>query len=274
MDNQQKFPLQTLNDRTCFVLDLDGVIYKGSKAEPGAVEAIQKLRKLGKTVLFLTNNSTKRPKSIAKKLESLGISCSPEEVMTSAEAASIFCYEKQIGAKSGVFVVGSEELREAIKENGIACSDPLTSDSHLVGFDPNFNYSTISDALNALNRGVSFLVCNSDASFPADNGQILPGCGAMVGGISGASQRKPDFQIGKPNRFGLDCLLAKSELSLKDCVIVGDGLESEIAMANSLHIPSVWISDNKTKTAHRNSNNLTVCPDFQFSSLKDLTDLL
>jgi arabinose operon protein AraL len=49
-----------------YIFDLDGTIYTGERALPGAVELVAKLRQRGKKILFVSNNlwSRARPMHI------------------------------------------------------------------------------------------------------------------------------------------------------------------------------------------------------------------
>lgn len=247
-DNQLNFSSETeekVYERSCFIIDLDGVVYSGSKAIAGAVEAIAQFRSIGKRVTFLTNNSAKSLASVVKKLVDLGISCTQEDVMSAGQAAAFFIKTQQLDLGQGVFVVGTDDLREELTNCGISCADPYSCGAILVGLDPKFNYSVITEALVALQRGVLFIICNRDANFPGEGGKSMPGCGAMVGALEAVSQKEADFQIGKPNTIMLDILMNRLNLIPDDCLIIGDGLDSDILMANNARIPSVLISKKK-----------------------------
>ena len=46
--------------------DLDGVVYRGDEACPGAVEGLSAAREAGVRVLFMTNNASRTPQDVAE----------------------------------------------------------------------------------------------------------------------------------------------------------------------------------------------------------------
>jgi HAD superfamily hydrolase (TIGR01450 family) len=231
-----------LGRKSRYIVDLDGVVYHGSKLVPGAGRAIRLFREKGKRVLFLTNNSSRRPADIAEKLAKLGVPCSSDDVVNSALGAAMFIREKRLDRPRGTLAIGTDGLRATLKEYGIAVStDERTCSSLLVGMDPGLDYQTIALGLRVLNRGVPFIVCNRDANYPGDGGVPVPGCGALVGALVGASQRSPDHEIGKPSPRLLRLALGRLRARPAECLVFGDTLETDIEMAAAAGIDSVWI---------------------------------
>ena len=103
-----------------FLFDLDGVLYRGDEAVPGADDTIRRLRASGKGVAFVTNNSSRTPEQVAAKLASFGIEAAPGEVVTSAVATA----EVLAGRGGGrAFVVGETGIRRALMDQGIEVVD-------------------------------------------------------------------------------------------------------------------------------------------------------
>jgi 4-nitrophenyl phosphatase len=206
-------------------LDLDGVVYEGSAAIPGAVEAVARLRSMGLRVVFMTNNSTGRRRDIAAKLNGLGIPACDEEVYTSAFAAGILLTDLRAGKPARVLVV----------------VDRPPCDFLVVGLDHAFNYDKLSLAIDALRQGAVFVACNRDAWYPVGNGRRLPGCGAIVAAVEAASEHPVDHEIGKPRTFLLRLIAAKNHLQPGEILVVGDVPGSDIVMANLYGAPSVLV---------------------------------
>ncbi len=222
-----------------WVLDLDGVIYHGTEALPGAVDAVERLQRAGRRTLFLTNNSSKSSASICEKLVSLGIRCSEEDVLTSCEATGLYLERSAFRA---VHAIGSKELKKNLTSRGMSLVGPDSCEALVVGMDLEFGYQALCDGLSALMRGAHFIACNRDPNFPGQSGRLLPGTGAIASAFEGASERKVDVLTGKPNPLILDLLLERVGLNRSDCVVVGDTLVSDIAMANQAMVPSIWIA--------------------------------
>jgi len=59
------------------LLDLDGTVYVGETAVPGAVAVVAALRRQGVRPAFVTNNASRTPGAVADQLTGLGMPCSP-----------------------------------------------------------------------------------------------------------------------------------------------------------------------------------------------------
>jgi HAD superfamily hydrolase (TIGR01450 family) len=226
-----------------FAFDLDGTLYTGEHAAAGAVKIIDYLRENYK-VVFFTNNSSKTIIQVCEKLTKLGIKCNINEVYTSSAAAALYLKESDIDK---IFVVGSQGLRNELQKQGLTVVDDSSAENLLVGLDFGFNYNKITDALSILLKGGKFIVCNEDCSFPVEENRRMPGCGAMVGAISAAAGRKPDFVVGKPNAFILSRISEDFGVKYNEIVVVGDSYESDIQMAMNYNSKAVLISNKSVK---------------------------
>ncbi|MDX2254526.1 MAG: HAD-IIA family hydrolase [Pseudanabaenaceae cyanobacterium bins.39] len=232
-----------LEQQSCFVIDLDGVVYKGREMIAGADRAIATFREWGKQIVFLTNNSASSTLAVAQKLQNLGIECDLHEILTAASASATFIAEQRIDEGRGVLTIGTEALKEELVLQGLQIADADHCGAILVGLDPQFHYDAIAIALRALRNGAKFVACNRDANFPIAGGQYLPGCGAMVAAIEAAAEQSVDFEVGKPQTTMLTIITQRLHIPLHQCLVIGDMLASDILMANKANIPSIWISD-------------------------------
>jgi HAD superfamily hydrolase (TIGR01450 family) len=173
----------------------------------------------------------------------MGVVCDRQEILTAAQASASFIAQHQIDRGRGLFIIGTEALKQEVIAQGLSIADPDDCGAVLVGLDPNFDYAKINMALRAIAHGASLVICNRDANFPVEGGYRKAGCGAMVGAIESASGRVADFEIGKPNTIMLDIIIDRMRINLNNCLIIGDMLASDILMANNAGLPSVWISE-------------------------------
>ena len=237
-------------------LDLDGTLYIGENIVPGAVELINLLRKNYKLVFF-TNNSSKTVRQIYQKLNNLGIICKLDEVYTSSSVALLYFKEENI---DNLYVIGSKSFCNEIKKNGLKVVDADLAENLVVGLDFDFNYKKIANALSILLKGGRFIACNEDRSFPIEESTFLPGCGAMVGAISCAANKKPDFIVGKPNTYMLVKISEYFTVSNNEILVVGDSFESDIKMALSYNCKAVLINshslENKNVLVMKNLNEV------------------
>ena len=100
------------------ILDLDGVVYVGPEAVPGAVEALAVARSRGMARCFVTNNASRTPEMVAEHLSELGVPATADEVLTSAQVAAALL-ARQLPAGGKVLVVGGAGLELALREAGL-----------------------------------------------------------------------------------------------------------------------------------------------------------
>lgn len=95
-----------------YVLDMDGVLYRGNQLIPGAREFIERLQAGGHPFLFLTNNSQRTPIDFQRKLERMGLDVGAEHYFTSAMATAAFLQSQKPGGTA--FVIGEAGLSHAL----------------------------------------------------------------------------------------------------------------------------------------------------------------
>jgi glycerol 3-phosphatase-2 len=212
------------------LFDLDGVLYRGPEPVPGARETVAALRALGTRVGFITNNSSRTPEAIAEHLVALGIDARPEEVETSALATAALLRSRSVAS---AFAIGGEGLRIALRAAGVT---PVErggdrADAVVVGIDPSFTYADLATGSWLVREGAPLIASNADATYPAADGMLLPGAGAIVAALETASGVTAEV-VGKPNEpiFREALRRAGGERPL----VVGDRLDSDIEGARRL----------------------------------------
>ena len=212
------------------LLDLDGVLYRWPEPIPGAAEAVAALRKAGKRIAFVTNNSSRTPVQVVERLASAGVEAKPEEVVTSALATATILTERGIGS---AFVIGEEGLLEALTQAGIAVVNASSHDVDVVvvGFDRGADYTKWKDASVLVERGAGLVASNADPSFPAPGGESWPGAGALLAAIETTTGTRGEV-FGKPEAPLFERALASAGGGRP--LVVGDRLDTDIAGASRL----------------------------------------
>lgn len=210
-----------------FLFDLDGVLYRGDEPVPGAADVVAALRRLGKGIAFVTNNSARTPEAVSAKLMAVGIDASPEEVETSALTTAALLAARHV---RDAYVVGGEGVRRALGEAGVVVleGDPPTAGAVVVGLDTEVDYAKLRRASLLVGAGVPFIATNPDASFPATDGERWPGAGAIVAAIETTTRVRAEV-IGKPNAPILAAALARAGGGRP--LMIGDRLDTDIAGA-------------------------------------------
>lgn len=216
--------------------DLDGTLYYGDNVIEGAVDTVADLINLDYQIFYFTNNSAKTRRQIVSKLNRLGFPAKPRNTYCVSYAILKYLLEKNLGA---ICLIGSDDLKEELSASNVKIENSSQVSAIVVGLDRFFDYSRISMALEAINNGAKLIVANLDPSYPIENNKRLPGCGAMVGAIVGATLHAPDFVVGKPNTYMLELLCKEHNLSPVEICVVGDDPESDIKMAANLRCQSI-----------------------------------
>ena len=229
-----------------FAFDLDGTLYLGENLIEGAIDLISFLKKYY-TVVFFTNNSTKTRKEVFCKLKSMGFECDLDEVFTSSYATAQYLSESDI---KNVFVIGSNGLRSEILDKEICIVDNDSAENLVVGLDLDFSYKKIETAMSILFNNGKFIACNEDRFFPIEGNRYMPACGAMVGAIARASNKEPDFIVGKPNMYILSKIQEAYKTEHHEIVVVGDSYDSDIIMAKNNNSNAILVNNKKKITGN------------------------
>src|SRR5215467_2693402 len=174
-----------------YLIDMDGVIYRGSQLIPGADRFIQELRSANVPFLFLTNNSQRTRRDVATRLQRLGLAVEEEHVFTCAMATARFLARQKPSGTA--FVIGEGGLLTALHNNGYAIVD-RDPDYVVVGEGRTFTFEMVEAALNMILGGAKLVATNMDPNCPTQHGS-RPGCGAVVAMLEAASGLRA-FSVG------------------------------------------------------------------------------
>lgn len=220
------------------LFDLDGVVYAGSKALPGAAESIGRLKQDGRRIAYVTNNASRSPASIADQLVGLGVDAMPDEIVTSAQAgAGLLARDLPAGSK--VLVVGGAGLITALEERGLVPVSDARSGAVAVvqGFHPSVGWALLAEGAYALANDLPWVATNVDRTIPTDYG-MAPGNGTLVEVLKLATGREP-VVAGKPERPLFEEAMARTGAAA--ALVIGDRLDTDIEGANNSGLPSLLV---------------------------------
>lgn len=229
------------------VLDLDGVVYVGDEAVPGAVEAIERLRRAGRRVVYATNNASRSAEEVAAALTKLGVDADAGDVVTSAMAAAE-ALRGRLAPGSAVLVVGSDALAREVRRVGLR---PVTvADERPVavvqGYAPDVGWRQLAEAAVAIRAGAQWVATNTDLTLPTPRGP-LPGNGSLVAALRAALGREPDLVVGKPQPTLFETALRSTPRHR--ALVVGDRLDTDIAGARRAGLDSLLVLTGVTAEA-------------------------
>ncbi|MEK4908748.1 TIGR01457 family HAD-type hydrolase [Niallia sp. FSL M8-0099] len=208
-----------------YLIDLDGTMYRGTEVIEEAAEFVKRLIAAQIPYLYVTNNSTKTPEQVAKKLQEFQIPAKASEVFTSAMASANYIVEKSPGAN--VFMIGEEGLQHALEEKDLKLmKDSENVDYVVAGLDQQITYEKLTVACLAVRNGAQFVITNGDTALPSERG-LLPGNGALTSVISVSTQQQP-VVVGKPESIIVDQAIKLLDLPKEDVLMVGDNYQTDI----------------------------------------------
>lgn len=214
-----------------YALDLDGTTYLGEALLPGAAETVAALRLRGRPVVFLSNNPLHTRADYAAKLTRLGIPTPPEDVVNSSWVLVRHLQRTAPGAR--LFVIGEPSAQRELAEAGFRLVDRAAEVDIVVAcFDRTFDYRKLQIAFDAIRAGARFVATNRDAYCPTPGGG-LPDCGAIVAAVEAATGHRVDEVVGKPSPIMGAALLERLGTPPPDSLMVGDRLETDVAMGRA-----------------------------------------
>ncbi|SFP51096.1 TIGR01457 family HAD-type hydrolase [Salibacterium halotolerans] len=222
-----------------YLFDLDGTIYRGSDAIPEAVDVVNRLYGKGIPYVFVTNNSTTPPRSVAEKLVKMGVPCREDQVLTtSMAAASYIKSEHTLPSAPTAYVIGEAGLKEAVESAGIVEKED-NPDYVVMGMDRELTYSKAATAAAAVQNGAVFISTNADKAMPSETG-FIPGNGALTSIVALTTGVEPAF-MGKPEPMMIDQARKLLGVPKDKLLLVGDNYETDItagirAGVSTLHV--------------------------------------
>jgi NagD protein len=250
-----------------YLIDMDGVLYRGIELIPGADSFIQQLRDRDIPFRLLTNNSQRTCRDVVAKLARIGIDVEEEHVFTSAMATARFLAQQTPSGTA--YVIGEGGLLTALHQNGYAVVDH-EPDYVVVGEGRTFNLELVEAAVRMITHGAKLIATNLDPNCPTQNG-LRPGCGAMVGLLEIATGVKA-FSVGKPSAVMMRAARKELGLATEETTIIGDTMETDILGGVQLGFHSVLVLSGGT--CRDNLHRYAYRPEVVVDSLAELSELL
>ncbi|MFT4288039.1 HAD-IIA family hydrolase [Nocardioides sp.] len=225
-----------------YLFDLDGTIYLGDELLPGAYELVHTLREQGRETLFLSNNPTRDPRMYAEKLSGLGLPTPTTHIVN--PVVTMAAWLRAEAPDAAVFVIGEPPLARAIEAAGLRLSErPEEIDIVVASYDRGFDYRKLQIAFDALwQHGRARLVAtNPDAYCPFPGGRGEPDAAAVIAAIEASTGVRCEANVGKPSPLMLETALRVVGLDAAECVMVGDRLYTDIAMAVDAGLDSALV---------------------------------
>jgi HAD superfamily hydrolase (TIGR01450 family) len=220
------------------LLDLDGVVYIGPDAVPGAAENLAAAAKAGMRLAYVTNNAARPPAEVARHLDELGVPAGPDDVVTSAQAAAALLAD-DLEPGSAVYVIGGTGLFEALAERDLRPVQSPDDDPVAVvsGYHRDITWGTVTDGAILVRAGLPWVASNTDMSVPTPRG-AGPGNGVLVDAVARFSGRHP-VVAGKPRPPLFEETVRR--VGGERPLVVGDRLDTDIEGAREAGYDSLLV---------------------------------
>jgi HAD superfamily hydrolase (TIGR01450 family) len=253
------------------IVDLDGTVYRGDRLLSGAKAGVESLRGAGLERLFFSNNPVRDSNSYAQRLTDLGIPTEPHEACSAGVATTEYLAEHH--ADDTVLCIGDDGLRSQLSDRDIQLTNtPADAEVLLASWTDEFAYEDMQTALDTIGDDVPFLGTDPDRTFPGPEGRPVPGSGAIIGAVSAVVGREPDRVLGKPSGVALDIALDRLGTDPQSTLVVGDRLETDLAMGERAGMTTVLV-----ETGIADASDVTdsdIDPDYIIDSLGDIDTVL
>lgn len=246
-----------------YLIDLDGTIYRGSEPIPAGRRFVEQLQARQIPFLFLTNNTTKTPETVANRLANeFSIHVGPGTVYTATLATIDYLNDANKGKK--VYVIGEPGLIEPILAAGYVWEEE-TPDYVVVGLDTDVTYEKFVVATLAIQKGATFIGTNPDKNIPTERG-LLPGAGSVIAMIEASTQQKAIY-IGKPEAIIMEKAVETLGMEKANVLMVGDNYTTDILAGINNGIDTLLVLSGFTQKA--DVPTLPVPPTYLVDSLDE-----
>lgn len=250
-----------------FLIDLDGTVCLGETPLAGAAEALSAMRRAGKRVIFLTNNSSKTEEEYREKLSRLGL-WGEDLVYTSGRAAVEILKRKHPGKR--VYLLAPEAVKEEFLRAGILL-DGEDPELLLLAYDTELTFEKIKRFDFFLRCGLPYFATHPDDVCPTAEGS-MPDVGSFLALFARSSGRTPDEIFGKPCPAMGECVSRLTGARAEEMCMIGDRMHTDVRFANNCGMMSVLVLSGET--TRENMHRFPDRPDLVLSSIAELGNCL
>lgn len=225
----------------CFLFDMDGTINLGMQLIPGMEGFFDKLAASGRQYYLVTNNSSQDHAHYVKKMNSMGVGVTRDDILISSDALVNYLHKKKLGAR--LFVLGTPALKGILQAGGffLTTAAEEEADYVVVGFDQTLTYASLAVACRLIDRGVPYIATHPDVRCPIEDGEFIPDTGSFIAAIKTATGEDPIVITGKPYRYMVDIVIEKTGCKKEEIAMVGDRLMTDIRFGTDNGILSVLV---------------------------------
>ena len=234
-----------LRNKKLFLFDMDGTLYIGGKLFGFTKELLAKVKAMGATYYFVTNNSSKSVDAYIEKLAGFGIEATEEDFVTSSQATA--WYLKQNHPGSNLYVCGTESLKQELRKGGFQLTEDLSKvDCIVMGYDTELTYKKLEDICRLIfaNKDIPYVATHPDFKCITEFGSV-PDLGTVIDMIEHPTGKRPII-IGKPEPIIPRLAMERAGCGIEDTVFVGDQMDTDIPCGLNAGVTTLLVLTGET----------------------------
>ena len=255
-----------VNDIATYLMDMDGVLIRGTDMIPGAETFIERLRAAARPFLILTNNSMYTPRDLQARLDRIGLHVQPNEIFTSGLATAQFL--KQQKPNGSAYAIGEAGLTTALHDIGYILTD-ANPDYVVLGETITYSFQRLTQAIRLIQGGARFIATNPDVNGPSESG-LVPATGSVAALIAKATGVQPYF-VGKPNPLMMRAALRQIGGHSESSVMIGDRMDTDIIAGTESGMQTILVLTGVTR--HTEVERFPYRPTHVVASVGDIFPL-
>lgn len=257
--------MSTLSSIKGILFDLDGVLYIGSHAVEGAIEAVAKIQASGIQCRFVTNTSTLSLTSLQQKINALGFSIPANEIISAPQATYLYLRRQQ-------HPVCRLLLAENVKQDFKEFNQPDKPVSYIVIGDigDKWSYTLLNEVFNDLMQGAKLIAIHKNRFWQTEHGLQMD-IGGFIDALEYASGVKAMI-IGKPSADFFQIALNDMALKPSEVAMTGDDIDADVGGGQQVGLKGILVKTGKYRQNYTEAS--TVKPDLIIDSIADLPKIL
>lgn len=252
------------------LLDLDGTLYVGNQALPGAIDCLAHLRERGIALRFLTNTTTKSQRELVAQVQSMGFQLDADELISAPVAAKLELHSLQraVDRPLRIWPLVADAIKTDFSE--FAWDEEHPDYIVLGDIGERWDLPLINRLFNAMHSGAELIALHKGRFWQTNNG-LKPDIGFFVAGLEYVSSKTARV-MGKPDRDFYQRVLDSAKCNVQDALMVGDDIDSDVGGAQALGIKGCLVKTGKFRQPYFEQSKIK--PDYIFDSVVGLATII
>ena len=254
------------NNYKGILLDLEGVIYEGSRLIDGSIETINKLLAHGFKIKYLTNTTTISRRLVFEKLLQFQLPLIESDIFSPAIAANIFLKKKNI---SRISLFTNRYLQEDFTD---FVTDDLEPEAIILGdLYKGFSWEKLNKAFQIILEANPLIIALHKNRYCKRENKLGLDLGPFVAALEYATSKK-SVLIGKPEKNFFNLAIEDMKLKNEEVVMIGDDIFADIGGAKNIFLSTIQVKTGKFQK--KDETNSYFQPDYRINSIVDLPNIL